>query len=230
MNNIKESHILFEDNHLLIYNKEAGTPVQGDKSGDKSLLDLLKSYIKDRDNKPGNVFLGLIHRVDRPVSGAVMFAKTSKALTRMTNAFKERSVEKLYWALVEGEFTKETISAEDYLLKNPKQNKSYVVSKDKSGAKLARLEYRGLVKLDRYSLVEVKLHTGRHHQIRCQLSTNGNIIKGDVKYGAKRPNKDASIDLHARFLNFEHPTTKEKIQVEAPVPNWPIWKAAEKEV
>jgi len=205
--------ILFEDNHLLAINKLASEIVQGDKTGDPTLPDAIKAYIKERDHKPGNVFCGVIHRLDRPTSGLVLFAKTSKALERMNTQFREKEIEKTYLALVEGTLEgKGTLV--NHLRKNEKQNKSYVV--DQSMGKEARLRYEVIQAFNHYSLVRITLETGRHHQIRCQFAHLGFPIKGDLKYGAKRSNKDGSIGLHASTLSFNHPTTKERIWIEAP--------------
>ena len=216
--------ILFEDNHLLIINKKAGELAQGDNTGDIPLIDSLKEFIKKRDNKPGNVFLGLIHRLDRPTSGILIFAKTSKALARMNELFKSREVQKTYWAIVEGKPEKQSEKLEHYLKKNPKNNKTTVYTNPSEDAKKAILEYHVLGNLDNYSLLEVDLFTGRSHQIRAQLSFTGHCIKGDLKYGAKRSNPDGSISLHARKIIFIHPVTKEEIKIIAPPPNDSIWK------
>ncbi len=205
--------ILFEDNHLLAINKLASEIVQGDKTGDPTLPDAIKAYLKERDHKPGNVFCGVIHRLDRPTSGLVLFAKTSKALERMNTQFREKEIEKTYLALVEGSLEgKGTLV--NHLRKNEKQNKSYVV--DQSMGKEARLRYEVIQAFNHYSLVRITLETGRHHQIRCQFAHLGFPIKGDLKYGAKRSNKDGSIGLHSSTLSFNHPTTKERIWIEAP--------------
>ena len=205
--------ILFEDNHLLAINKLASEIVQGDKTGDPTLPDAIKAYLKERDHKPGNVFCGVIHRLDRPTSGLVLFAKTSKALERMNTQFREKEIEKTYLALVEGSLEgKGTLV--NHLRKNEKQNKSYVV--DQSMGKEARLRYEVIQAFNHYSLVRITLETGRHHQIRYQFAHLGFPIKGDLKYGAKRSNKDGSIGLHASTLSFNHPTTKERIWIEAP--------------
>lgn len=216
--------ILYEDNHLLVINKNPGELSQGDQTGDDSLIETLKAFIKIRDEKPGNVYLGLIHRLDRPTSGVLAFAKTSKALTRMNELFKGRNVQKTYWALVEGKPEKDFERLEHYLRKNQKNNKVSVYIKPTQDAKLAILEYRVLGRLDNYSLLEVELFTGRSHQIRAQLSYIGHSIKGDLKYGAKRSNPDGSISLHARQLTFEHPVKKEKIEVIATPPVDKLWK------
>ena len=214
------SRMLYEDNHVLIINKRVGEIVQGDKSGDEPLCDTLKAFIAQRDGKPGRVFMGVPHRLDRPVSGIAMFAKTSKALERLNEAFRTGDIHKTYWALTctapqpsEGELT-------DMLLRNEKQNKSYICLNGNPAAKEARLRYKTLKKYDRYTLVEVELLTGRHHQIRCQLAGAGCPIKGDLKYGAARSNRDGGINLHARSITFIHPTRREPVTVVAPV-SWP---------
>ncbi|MFT5256355.1 MAG: 23S rRNA pseudouridine1911/1915/1917 synthase [Candidatus Paceibacteria bacterium] len=216
--------VLFEDNHLIAINKRSGDITQGDKTGDTPLSDIVKAYIKVKYNKPGDVFLGTIHRLDRPVSGVILFAKTSKALTRMTVAFKDKTPQKTYWAVVEQEpkETKKTLI--QYLQKNSKTNKSIAFTYERSDAKRCELDYILKGKSDRYYYLEVNPKTGRHHQIRVQLSTNGMIIKGDLKYGAKRPNKDGSIHLHAKKLRFEHPVTKETMTVTAPTPKEVLWQ------
>lgn len=219
-----QPEILFEDNHLLIINKKPGELSQGDNTGDISLIESLKEFIKVRDQKPGNVFLGLIHRLDRPTSGILVFAKTGKALARMNDLFKTREVQKAYWAIVEGKPEKDFERLEHYLRKNQKNNKVTVFTKPTQDAKNAILEYKVLGNLDNYSLLEVDLFTGRSHQIRSQLSFIGHSIKGDLKYGAKRSNPDGSISLHARKISFNHPVKKEKINIIAPPPNDSLWK------
>lgn len=209
--------ILYEDNHLLIVNKLAGEIVQGDKTGDTTLIDSVKSYIKNKYQKPGNVFCGLVHRIDRPVSGAVIFAKTSKALTRLNEIVKERKINKIYWALVEGKPDITQQNLVDYLYRQERNNKTYVSSTEKKGYVRAELSYQTLRILTHYTLLEVTLYTGRHHQIRAQLSAHGMVIKGDLKYGARRSNQDGSISLHARTVEFNHPVTHEKISVTAPL-------------
>ena len=209
--------ILYEDNHLLAISKRAGDLVQGDQTGDTTLPDLIKQYIKEKYNKPGNVFLGVIHRLDRPTTGVVLFARTSKGLERMNAAFKNRKIQKSYWALVEGQIT-ENGQLQHYLKKNPKNNKSIAYRRPEAGAKKAKLSYKVLNCGDRYTMLEVDLHTGRHHQIRSQLATIGHPIKGDVKYGARRAERDKSICLHARSLEFNHPTSKELVHIKADVP------------
>jgi len=217
--------VLFEDNHLIIINKRAGDIVQGDKTGDKPLSDIVKEYIKAKYQKPGNVFLGVVHRLDRPTSGIVIFARTSKALERLNSMLREKLIQKTYWAVVNDSPKKESDTLINYLKKNPKNNKSTVFQKEVEGSKKAILHYQIIKKLDRYSLVEVDLETGRHHQIRAQLAAIGCVIKGDLKYGAKRSNKDGSIHLHARKIEFTHPVNKETITIFAPVPEDTIWKA-----
>jgi len=224
-----ESQIVYEDNHLLVINKQVGQLVQGDKTGDKSLLDEIKDFIKIRDHKPGNVFLGLVHRIDRPTSGLVIYAKTSKALSRLTQMVKNREIEKTYWAIVPKEMVPLEQKLVHYLRKNEKNNKATVFEKITEGAKEARLHYKVIRTLDNYYLLEVDLETGRHHQIRAQLAKVGIPIKGDLKYGAPRSNPDGGIHLHARKLSFIHPVTKEAIEIIAPTnPQDKIWQACEK--
>jgi len=215
--NPTDPDILYEDNHLLIVNKKPGEIVQGDKTGDEPLLDKLKRFIKKRDRKPGNVFLGLVHRLDRPTSGAVIFAKTSKALQRLNRMLKDRRIQKTYWTVVEGIPEVKQGRLEHYLKKNPKNNKTTVFTRPTEGAKKAILHYKVLKEGDRYSLLEVDLETGRHHQIRAQLAKMGHPVRGDLKYGAKRSLPGGGIMLHARRLAFEHPVKKEPVTVEAPV-------------
>ena len=217
--------VLFEDNHLIIVNKRAGDITQGDKTGDKPLSDVVKEYIKIKYKKPGNVFLGVVHRLDRPTSGIIIFARTSKALERLNKMLREKTIHKTYWAVVKNHPKKESDSLINYLKKNPKNNKSSVFNKEVSGSKKAILHYKSIKKLDNYSLLEVNLETGRHHQIRAQLSSIGSPIKGDLKYGFNRSNKDGSIHLHAKRIKFSHPVTKEIITVIAPTPNEVIWNA-----
>ena len=224
------SRILYEDNHLLVFNKRAGEIVQGDKTGDEPLSETLKAFIAQRDGKPGQVFMGVPHRLDRPVSGVTVFAKTSKALERMSELFRQGSAHKIYWALSGNVPPKETDSLEDWLVRNEKANKSVIVRPRADGslpkeAKLAKLIYRHIGDTDRYHLIEVQLLTGRHHQIRCQLSGIGCPIKGDLKYGASRSNPDGGISLHARSISFVHPVRKEEMTVTAPLP--PSWKGLE---
>ena len=215
--------VIYEDNHIIIVNKTASEIVQGDKTGDTPLSETVKQYLKEKYQKPGNVFIGVTHRLDRPVSGLVVFAKTSKALSRLNEMFKKGEVQKTYWAVVknspkelEGELVK-------YLVRNEKQNKSYAYEVEKPGSKKAILNYRVIGKSDNYYLLEVDLKTGRHHQIRCQLAKMGCPIKGDLKYGFPRSNPDGSICLHARYVRFIHPVSKELITVEAPVPAGNLW-------
>ena len=223
------SRILYEDNHLLIFNKRAGEMTQGDKTGDEPLPETLKAFIAGRDSKPGEVFLGVPHRLDRPVSGAVVFAKTSKALGRMTEAFRTSDVHKTYWALLSDRPAEDSATLVHWLVRNEKMNKSFVVRNASpegpapEGAKKASLSYRLLGSCERYHLVEIDLHTGRHHQIRCQMSSIGCPIKGDLKYGAARSNKDGGICLHARKICFTHPVRKEPLTVTAPLPS--SWEA-----
>lgn len=216
---ISPDQILYEDNHLIILNKRPGQIVQGDKTGDVCLADEIKQFIKQRDNKPGNVFCGVVHRLDRPVSGVVIFAKTSKALSRMNELVKTRGLKKTYWAVSKDCPNPLSGTLKDYLVRNEKQNKSYVSTEANASAKEAVLDYEVKGRsAGGYYLIEVDLHTGRHHQIRCQLAHAGSVIKGDLKYGAPRSNADGSIALHARSVAFEHPVSHEQIAVEAPVP------------
>ena len=211
--------ILYEDNHLLAINKLPGQITQGDKTGDPSLADLAKAFLKERDHKPGRVYCGVIHRLDRPVSGVVLLAKTSKALSRMVEKVRTRQFEKRYWAVVHNPPPQPSAMLENWLVKNEERNKSYVFASARPNAKLARLEYSEIaVSAGGYHLLEVNLHTGRHHQIRCQLANIGCPIKGDLKYGAPRSNPDGSISLHARSITFEHPVRHETITVTAPNP------------
>ena len=218
------ARILYEDNHLLVVNKKTGEIVQGDRTDDEPLTETFKAFIAQRDGKPGQVFMGLPHRLDRPVSGIVVLAKTSKALERLNAMFRDGNVSKIYWALVCNEPVPSEGTLEDMMWRNEKQNKSYVCrpGSARKDAKLAKLKYRQIGRTDRYHLVEVELLTGRHHQIRCQLSNLGCPIKGDLKYGARRSNPDGGISLHARSITFIHPVKKEERYVEAPVPS--SWK------
>lgn len=233
MSNIEDESIdpatvLFEDNHLVIVNKRAGDNVQGDKSGDLPLVEKVRNYIRVKYEKPGNVFCGLIHRLDRPVSGVIAFARTSKGLERMNKLFAEKHPEKVYWAIVEKAPKQKSGQLIHHLDRNEKQNKTYVHDTPKKTTKEARLSYKELIQSDQYTLLEVALETGRHHQIRAQLAAIGCIIKGDLKYGAKRSNPDGSICLHARKLAFPHPTKEENIEVFAPVPKDNLWEWFEK--
>lgn len=222
--------VVYEDNHLLIVSKRSGEIVQGDKTGDRSMLDDLKDYLKVKYNKPGNVFLGLVHRLDRPVAGLVIFAKTSKALSRMNALFQKGGVHKTYWAIVGNKPPRKEELLTHYLVRNEKQNKSYASLDERPASKQARLTYRHLSSVERYHLVEVELHTGRHHQIRCQLSAIGSPIKGDLKYGSKRSNLDGSISLLARKLSFVHPVSGEEINLEAPLPTEALWQTLYKAI
>ena len=215
--------ILYEDNHLLVVNKRVSDIVQGDSSGDASLDVLLKDFIKLRDHKPGEVFLGIPHRLDRPVSGAVVFAKTSKALSRMAALFREKEIDKTYHAIVEECPSPESGTLEHHLTRNTRQNKSYIHPKEVKGSKKARLFYQKIASSERYHLLEIKLETGRHHQIRAQLAGIGSVIKGDRKYGAKRSNKNGGISLHARKISFVHPVKGERVEVVAPYPKMDIF-------
>lgn len=210
-----QDRVLYEDNHLIVVNKRAGEIVQGDQTGDKPLLEHVRDFIRVKYNKPGNVFCGLVHRIDRPVSGAVIFAKTSKALSRMNEMVKNRHIQKFYWAIVQGRPDKLENNLQNYIFRNERLNKSFISEVEKQGWQRAELNYSTLASSDRYSLLEVELLTGRHHQIRAQLSAMGCPIKGDLKYGAKRSNDDGSICLHARRLVFEHPVSHENIKIEA---------------
>lgn len=217
--------VLYEDNHVIVINKLPSELTQGDKTGDATLPDAIKSYLKEKYQKPGNVFLGVVHRLDRPTSGALVFARTSKALERLNAQFRDKETNKVYWAVVGQKPAKEHGTLVNFLKKNESQNKSYVVNESVSGSKKAILHYQLIGTSDRYFLLEIRLETGRHHQIRCQLANIGCIIKGDLKYGDKRSNPDGSICLHARTLSFEHPTTKERISVVAPLPKQGVWEA-----
>ncbi|MGY0407633.1 MAG: RluA family pseudouridine synthase [Polaribacter sp.] len=226
MQSTKENlHVLFEDNHIIIINKRSGDITQGDKTGDKPLSDIVKEYVKEKYNKPGNVFIGTVHRLDRPTSGAVIFARTSKALERLNKMLREKTIQKTYWALVKNVPKKKEETLINFLKKDNKKNKSFVYKKEIEGSKKAILHYKIIKKLDNYSLLEIALETGRHHQIRTQLSYIGSPIKGDLKYGFDRSNKDGSISLHARKISLMHPVSKEEITIIAPAPNDAIWNA-----
>ncbi len=224
--------VLYEDNHIIAVNKTCNEIVQGDKTGDTPLSETVKAYIKEKYNKPGEVFLGVTHRLDRPTSGVVLFARTSKALTRLNEMFKSHEqIRKTYWAIVQGTPKVPEARLENYLIRNEAQNKSYISTPSKSSpqgrdknAKLAVLTYKTLVKGDHYTLLEVNLETGRHHQIRCQLAAIGCPVKGDLKYGAKRSNPDGGVCLHARQIEFIHPVSKQNICITAPVPNDSLWQ------
>ena len=217
--------ILHEDNHILVVNKRVGDIVQGDKTGDKPLNEIVKEYIKDKYNKPGEVFLGVVHRLDRPTTGIVVFARTSKALTRMNELFSNRETQKTYWAIVKNKPSKTQDKLVHYLKRNEKNNTSKAHLKEVPESKLASLDYTIIKELQNYFALEINLHTGRHHQIRAQLAAIGSPIKGDLKYGFDRSNPDGGIHLHARKLIFIHPVTKEDIALIAPVPNDSIWNA-----
>ncbi|WP_121665477.1 RluA family pseudouridine synthase [Mesonia aquimarina] len=217
--------VIYEDNHLIVVNKRAGDIVQGDKTGDKPLSEVVKSYLKEKYNKPGNVYLGVVHRLDRPTSGIVLFAKTSKALARLNKLFAEKKTEKTYWALVKNEPPKKQDTLIHYLKRNQKQNKSYSHKNEVPDSKKGILHYKIIKQLENYFLLEIQLETGRHHQIRSQLSAIGCPIKGDLKYGFDRSNKDASIHLHARKLSLIHPVKKEEISFVSDLPNDPLWNA-----
>ena len=216
--------VVYEDNHIIIVNKRSGEIVQGDKTGDKPLSDIVKEYIKEKYNKPGNVFLGVVHRLDRPVSGLVVFAKTSKALSRLNDMFRTGDVHKTYWAITKRRDIAPEGTLTDWLTRNERQNKSYAHAKEVPGAKKAILKYKVRSVSDNYMLLEVTLLTGRPHQIRCQLAHMGCPIKGDLKYGAPRSNPDGSISLHSRRVEFVHPVSKEQICVEAEVPADRLWQ------
>lgn len=216
--------VVYEDNHIIIVSKRSGEIVQGDKTGDEPLSETVKAWIKEKYNKPGNVFLGVVHRLDRPVSGLVVFAKTSKALSRLNEMFRVGDVHKTYWAIVGKRPELEEATLTHWIVRNEKQNKSYAYDKEVKNSKKAQLHYRVIGASERYTLVEVQLMTGRHHQIRCQLSKIGCPIKGDLKYGSPRSNPDGSISLLSRFVEFIHPVSKEKITATAPLPDDPLWK------
>lgn len=224
--NYQNLDILFEDNHLIIVNKRCGVLVQGDKTGDTPLLELVKKYIKDKYSKKGNVFLGLVNRIDRPVSGIVIFAKTSKALSRMNDKLKNRQIKKFYWLFISNKFKSNEGSLEGWFKKNKKINKSYFYKEEINNSKYGSLNYRIIEKLENYFKIEVDLITGRHHQIRCSFSEIGFPIVGDIKYGSKRTNKDGGICLHAREVNFIHPVSKEEIIIKADPPISGLWSAS----
>lgn len=216
--------ILYEDNHIMIVNKRSSDLVQGDGTGDESLDNIVRAYIKEKYNKPGDVFLGVVHRLDRPVSGCVVYARTSKALTRLSELFRTREVKKIYWAIVTHRPPAEEGVISSYLKKNEPQNKSYVYDKEVKGSKMAELSYSLLARSEKYYLLEVNLQTGRHHQIRAQLASVGCPIKGDLKYGAPRSNEGGGISLHSRRVTFIHPVKNEEITAVAPLPVDKIWK------
>lgn len=217
--------VLYEDNHIIAVNKTCNEIVQGDKTGDTPLSEIVKAYIKEKYNKPGEVFLGVTHRLDRPTSGVVLFARTSKALTRLNEMFKSHEqIKKTYWAIVQGCPKQPEARLENWLIRNEAQNKSYIAKPHANNAKQAILEYKTLVRGENYTLLEIDLETGRHHQIRCQLAAIGCPVKGDLKYGSKRSNPDGGICLHARKIEFIHPVSKENICITAPVPNDSLWQ------
>lgn len=217
--------ILLEDNHIIVVNKRVGDIVQGDKTGDKPLSEVVKEYIKEKYNKPGDVFLGVVHRLDRPTTGIVIFAKTSKALERLNTMFSTRETKKTYWAIVKNQPPKTEDTLTHFLKRNPKNNTSKAHLKEVPESKKAILDYKIIQKLDSYYVLEINLHTGRHHQIRAQLTAIGCPIKGDLKYGFDRSNQDGGIYLHARKLAFIHPVSKENIEIIAPTPNEVLWKS-----
>ncbi len=218
--------VLYEDNHIIVVNKQSGEIVQGDKTGDTPLSDIVKAYLKEKYNKPGNVFLGVVHRLDRPVSGVVLFAKTSKALPRLNKLFAEHEkVKKTYWAIVANKPPQESGTLTHWLTRNEKTNTAKAYDREVPNSKKAVLDYRLIAASERYFLLEIQLHTGRHHQIRCQLAKMGCPIKGDLKYGAPRSNPDGSICLHARHLELVHPVSHEAISITAPVPQDALWRA-----
>ena len=217
--------VLYEDNHIIAINKTCSEIVQGDKTGDTPLSEIVKAYIKEKYNKPGEVFLGVTHRLDRPTSGVVLFARTSKALTRLNAMFQSHEqIQKTYWAIVQGAPKMPEGRLENWLIRNEQQNKSYIAKPNANNAKKAILNYRTLVRGENYTLLEINLETGRHHQIRCQLAAIGCPIKGDLKYGSKRSNPDGGISLHARQIAFIHPVSKQPICITAPVPNDSLWQ------
>ena len=228
--------VLYEDNHIIAVSKTCHEIVQGDKTGDTPLSEIVKAYIKEKYQKPGEVFLGVTHRLDRPTTGVVLFARTSKALTRLNAMFQSHEqIRKTYWAIVSTDngnriMDKGEVRLENYLWRNEKQNKSFVVKPGTKDAKRAVLTYKPIAQSDRYTLLEINLETGRHHQIRCQLAAIGCPIKGDLKYGAKRSNPDGGISLHARRIEFVHPVSKQDIVITAPVPEDKLWKALEEQI
>jgi 23S rRNA pseudouridine1911/1915/1917 synthase len=225
LSNKSNLQVLYEDNHIIVINKRAGDIVQGDKTGDKALSDIVKEYIKDTYNKTGNVFLGVVHRIDRPTTGIVVFGKTSKALSRLNALFAKKEVSKTYWALVKSPVEIKEGKLIHWLKKNPKNNKSTVFPKEVKDSKKGILNYKVIRELENYSLLEINLETGRHHQIRAQLAKSGLPIKGDLKYGFDRSNKDGGISLHARKIEFIHPVKNEPLIIIAPVPDDPLWEA-----
>ena len=223
IDSFKTMQVLYEDNHIIIVYKQSGEIVQGDKTGDKPLSETIKEWIKEKYAKPGNVFLGVVHRLDRPVSGIVVFAKTSKALSRLNNMFRNGEVRKTYWAMVQTAPNMPEATLTNWLVRNEKQNKSYVYNNEMPNAKQAILKYKTIGQTEHYTLLEVNLLTGRHHQIRCQLAAMGCPIKGDLKYGARRSNPDGSISLLSHKVEFIHPVSKQKIVVVSPLPTEKVW-------
>ena len=230
LSNKSNLQILHEDNHIIVVNKRVGDIVQGDKTGDKPLSEVVKEYIKDKYQKPGEVFLGVVHRLDRPTTGIVIFARTSKALTRLNELFKNRETQKTYWAVVKNKPPKTSDQLVHYLKRNEKNNTSKAHEKEVPDSKIASLDYKVIATLQNYFALEIDLHTGRHHQIRSQLSAIGSPIKGDLKYGFDRSNPDGGIHLHARQLQFIHPVSKESLTIIAPVPDETIWQAVQMEI
>lgn len=226
ISNPQNLQVLHEDNHLIVINKRPGDLVQGDKTGDTPLSEVVKTYLKEKYNKPGDVYLGVVHRLDRPTSGIVVFAKTSKALPRLNKLFQEKKVKKIYWAMVKNSPPAQRDTLTHFMVRNTKQNKSYANIKEVPNSKKAILDYEVIKTLNTYFLLEITLHTGRHHQIRSQLSAIGSAIKGDLKYGFDRSNKDGSIHLHSRELRFNHPVKKEELCIIAPAPKEALWDAA----
>ena len=222
--------VVYEDNHVIIVHKESGEIVQGDKTGDKPLSETVKDYIRDKYHKPGNVFLGVVHRLDRPVAGLVVFARTSKALSRLNDMFRNGEVHKTYWAITRNKPAEDEGTLVNWIVRNEKQNKSYVYDKEVPGAKRAELKYRVIAHTENYHLLEVHLLTGRHHQIRCQLAHMGCAIKGDLKYGAPRNNPDGSISLLSREVAFIHPVSKKEIKAESLIPDDRLWRDIAEEV
>ena len=227
VSNKSNLQILHEDNHIIVINKRVGDIVQGDKTGDKPLSEVVKEYIKEKYNKPGEVYLGVVHRLDRPTTGIVVFAKTSKALTRLNEMFKNRDTQKTYWAVVKNTPAKKEAVLEHYLKRNQKNNTSKAHLKEVPESKIARLDYKTVCKLMNYTVLEINLHTGRHHQIRAQLAAIGSPIKGDLKYGSNRSNPDGGIHLHARKLEFIHPVAKTPLLIIAPFPDEVTWNIVE---
>ena len=230
MSEEKQLNILFEDNHLILVNKRSGDIVQSDKTGDKPLVDKVKEYIKEKYKKPGDVFLGVPHRIDRPTTGIVIFCRNSRSLERTNQMFKDKAIQKTYWAIVKDKPRADSGKLIHYLKRNEQQNKSFASEREKPGSQMAEMDYTVLAKSDRYFLLEIDLHTGRHHQIRAQLSKIGCPIKGDLKYGYDRSNEDASISLHARKVSFLHPSKKNLMDIVAPVPEDKLWKFFEEQL